>query len=140
MNRIKAIVIGAFFGSLLSLANAILALLGLSGLAGLLKVDIRRLDTLVLLLLFGLGQGLILGAINGGSNPFQSSKERLFLNAILSLAIASVKVLSGSYLNQSLMPIVIYGFALVNGVLIAAVTMPLVHRVIRIDQQKFIIG
>jgi hypothetical protein len=140
MNRIKTIVIGAFFGSLLGLANAILAVLGITILAGLIKVDFRRLDTLVVLLILGLGQGLILGAINGSFNQAESSKEQVFLNAILSLTIASVKVLTGGYLSHSLMPIAIYGFALANGVLIAAATIPLVHRVIGIDQQNILIG
>jgi hypothetical protein len=54
-----------------------------------------------------------------------TSRERMMVTPLMSVAIASIIVLPGNYSNGSLLPPVIYGMALINGLIIARVIGPL---------------
>jgi hypothetical protein len=54
-----------------------------------------------------------------------TSRERTLVAPLMSLAVASLIVLPGNYANGSLVPPVIYGMALINGLIVARVIGPL---------------
>jgi len=77
---------------------------------------------------------LIVSAVAGGTAAgaagvlvgcLLTSRERTLVTPLISVAIAAIIVLPGNYSNGSLVPPVIYGMALINGLIIARAIGPL---------------
>jgi hypothetical protein len=66
--------------------------------------------------------GIVLGAVSVGLSYITSGKERTVLVVLVGLVLAALTVILGGYGNRSLLPVGIYGLALLSSLLIARVT------------------
>lgn len=139
MNRVKTILTGSLIGivvgsSSLMVTAVIWQLFG-NQLPG--RWDGTVTNTL---LGFCLVQGIIIGAINGGLCPALCNPEQTLISGLLSLALAAVRVIPGGFGDQSLLPVLIFGLALVNGGVTAVAHLLILHRAQRASEQNLIMN
>ena len=120
MNTVTRLLLGIVAGVLLTLLTLVLALAGARVLIGLAMINgIVALATLL--------SGALLGAVGVGLGYLTAGRERSVLVLLIGLAIAALAVMLGGYGNGSVLPLGIYGLAVVNSLLIARVTAVLDH-------------
>jgi uncharacterized membrane protein len=129
MNRTKAILVGTITGTITGFTSVGLTAVAWLFLANQIHTPGHWDSTVTIILLsFGLVQGAIIGGINGGLCPTLCHPEQVIVSVLLSLAIGAVRVLTGGFDSQSLLPVVIFGLAFINGGLTAAVLLIIFRR------------
>ena len=141
MNRIKAILIGTITGSIVGLTSTVLTATVWLLLAGRVNAPGHWDGTVTLTLFsFCLVQGAVIGGLNGGLCPTLCNLEQVVISILLSLAAGAVRVMAGGFGSQSLLPIVIYGLAFVNGGVTAIILLVVLRRTARIDEHNLLIN
>ncbi|MCB9445660.1 MAG: hypothetical protein H6669_15645 [Ardenticatenaceae bacterium] len=137
MNRIKAILIGTITGVVVGLASTALAGIGWR----LLNAPGHWDGTVTMALLtFCLIQGAVIGVVNGGLCAALCNLEQVMVSVLLSLAMGAVRVIPGGFDGRSLLPVAIYGLAIVNGGVTAVTLLLILRRTAKIDERNLLIN
>jgi hypothetical protein len=133
MNRVKVILTGTIIGIGVGLSSLMITAVTWRLLKNQLPGHWDGTVTSTLLG-FCLVQGVIIGTINGSLCPALCNPEQTIISGLLSLALAAVRVIPGGFGDQSLLPILIFGLALVNGGLTAVAHRLVLRRAARVDE------
>ncbi len=118
MRSLRVIVLGTVVGLMLGLLSLLIAYIGLS-----LSVENGGLPPAVV----GstMSGSTLAGTIGVALGCLVTRLERSILTTLVTVAVAAAIVLPGNYANGSLIPPVIYGMAIVNGLLVGRAIGPL---------------
>jgi hypothetical protein len=117
MRSLTAIVLGTIAGLVVGALSILIAYAGVS------LSSASALPTAMVI--SAIAGGIVAGAAGVMVGCLLTSRERTLVAPLMSLAVASLIVLPGNYANGSLVPPVIYGMALINGLIVARVIGPL---------------
>lgn len=115
MSKLARLILGIVIGVLISSMTLAIAQMAMNALVE--GASLSKTMTVLMLLL-----GMLLGVVSVGLSYITDGKERLLLVVLVGVGLAALVVLVGGYGNRSLMPICIYGLALLSSLLIARVT------------------
>jgi hypothetical protein len=90
------------------------------------------------LLIFCLIQGAVIGALNGGLSLALGYVEQVAVSILLSLALGALRVMAGGFDGDSLLPLAIFGLAIVNGGGTAVTLLLILHRTGEIDESHLL--
>jgi hypothetical protein len=133
VNRIKAIFVGVFLGCLIGLTSTTLLTVISALLLGHAIADLNQTIGIILILVrFSIVDTAIVGALGGAMKDAPAVMEYGVFRVLMSVAFASVYIMGVGFESGSILPIVIYGLAILYGIIIA----PIVVNVIR--KRKYI--
>jgi hypothetical protein len=141
MNRIKAILIGMITGSIVGLTSTVVTAVIWLFLSDRLQTPGHWDGSVTIALLtFCLVQGGIIGGVNGGLCRALCNLEQVVISVLLSLALGAVRVLTGGFGSQSLLPLAIFGLAFVNGGVTAVTLLLILRHTARINESNLLIN
>lgn len=118
MRSLRTVILGTGAGVALGAISLMLVHAGLSLSGG-------RVALPPAVMLSAVGGGALAGTVGVVLGCLVTRRERTILSTLVTLALAAAVVLGGHYANGSLVPVAIYGLALVNGPIVARVVSPL---------------
>lgn len=141
MNHLKAILIGTITGTFVGLCSTVLTAVTWLLLSGRLHTPGHWDGTVTFALLsFSLVQGVIIGGTNGSLCQALCNLEQIVISVLLSLAMGALRVIGGGFGSQSLLPVAIFGLAVVNGGVTAVALLLVLRRSARIDERNLLIN
>ena len=118
MRSLRTTVLGTIIGILVGVLSLIIAYAGLT-----ISATANHLPlAIVVSTMVG---SIVAGVICVALGYLLTGRERTIVAPLVTVAVASLVVLPGNYVNGSLVPPAIYGLALLNGLIIALVISPL---------------
>ena len=123
MKTLKSIALG-------TIAGTVLSLLGVALVAGAWLLLTGHVAVLQTVLLIGVLNGAVVGAVGVTVRGLTAGAERIAVAVLVSVAVAALCVMLGSY-EGSMVPVAIYALAIVNGLLIARATAGLARNAYR---------
>lgn len=118
MRPLKSVTKGIVVGLMVGMLSLIIAYTGL-------VLNGGPNDLPMAIVVSALGGSMAAGVLCTTSSYLVTGRERSILAPLVTVAVASLAVLPGNYVNGSLIPPAIYGMALVNGLIVALVIGPL---------------
>lgn len=118
MRSLRSTVMGIVVGIAVGTLSLLIVYAGLS-LSG------QRNSLPMAVVISALSGSMTAGAICVALRYLLTGRERSLLAPLVTVAVASLVVLSGNYVNGSIEPPAMYGIALMNGLIIARVVSPL---------------
>lgn len=115
MSTAARLILGIVIGILVSLLTLVMSQMLMNVLAE--RTILGTTLTVLMLLL-----GMLLGAVSVGLSYITAGKERTVLVMLVGVGLAALVVMVGGYGNRSLLPVGIYGLALLGSYLIARAT------------------